>query len=49
MKGRRFVRWWQLYLAFSEAAFTVGRIQLFQILFTKGEEKLPLRRRFASF
>ncbi|MBI3698028.1 MAG: class I SAM-dependent methyltransferase [Acidobacteria bacterium] len=49
LKDRAFARWWELYLAVSEANFTADRLQLFQILFTKGNEKLPLTRNFATF
>jgi cyclopropane-fatty-acyl-phospholipid synthase len=49
LKGDAFTRWWEFYLAISEAAFTVGRLQLFQFLFTKGPAPLPLDRRFATF
>ena len=31
-----FVRAWRLYLAGSEAAFTTGWMQLFQVLFARG-------------
>ncbi|MDX1251073.1 MAG: class I SAM-dependent methyltransferase [Gammaproteobacteria bacterium] len=34
MYDRRFVREWRLYLAGSQAAFTVGDLQLFQVLFS---------------
>ena len=37
MMDKRFVRTWRLYLAGSRAAFTSGRLQLFQILFTREE------------
>jgi cyclopropane-fatty-acyl-phospholipid synthase len=33
----RFVRAWRLYLAGSEAAFTTGSMQLFQVLFARGD------------
>ena len=49
LQGAVFTRWWELYLAFSEAAFTVGRLQLFQFLFTKGQIRMPLDRGFAVF
>jgi len=32
-----FVRTWHLYLAGSEAAFTTGSLQLFQVVFTRGD------------
>ncbi len=48
-KGAAFARWWELYLALSEAAFAVGRLQLFQFLFTKGPVRMPLDRAFAAF
>jgi cyclopropane-fatty-acyl-phospholipid synthase len=41
MYDSRFVRAWRLYLAGSIAAFRVGDLQLFQILFT-GSERQPL-------
>jgi cyclopropane-fatty-acyl-phospholipid synthase len=31
-----FVRGWELYLAGSEAAFSTGSLQLFQVLFARG-------------
>ncbi|MCC6126220.1 MAG: class I SAM-dependent methyltransferase [Pirellulales bacterium] len=41
----RFVRMWRLYLTGSAAAFAAGALQLFQILFTRGERtKLPWTR-----
>ena len=33
----RFVRMWRLYLAGSTAAFTTGKLQLFQVLFSPGQ------------
>ncbi len=48
LKGMQFTRWWELYLALSEAAFRVGRIQLFQTMLTKGHTMLPLTRGFAA-
>jgi cyclopropane-fatty-acyl-phospholipid synthase len=36
MFGETFLRTWRLYLASCQAAFTAGRCQLFQILFTGG-------------
>jgi len=35
--GAEFVRMWRMYLAGSEASFTSGSVQLFQILFARGE------------
>jgi cyclopropane-fatty-acyl-phospholipid synthase len=32
-----FVRAWRLYLAGSQAAFTTGSMQLFQVLFARGD------------
>ncbi len=37
MFDERFVRMWRLYLAGSIAGFTTGTLQLFQILFTRGD------------
>ncbi|MBS0578288.1 MAG: class I SAM-dependent methyltransferase [Proteobacteria bacterium] len=37
MFDARFVRMWRLYLAGSIAAFTTGKLQLFQVLFAPGE------------
>jgi len=36
MFGETFVRAWRLYLAGSQAAFTTGSMQLFQVLFARG-------------
>jgi cyclopropane-fatty-acyl-phospholipid synthase len=36
MYGEVFVRTWRLYLAGSLAAFNVGKLQLFQVLFARG-------------
>jgi cyclopropane-fatty-acyl-phospholipid synthase len=36
MFDERFVRAWELYLAGSQAAFTTGSMQLFQVLFARG-------------
>ena len=36
MFDERFVRAWRLYLAGSQAAFTTGSMQLFQVLFARG-------------
>ena len=42
----RFRRSWRLYLAGSEAAFRVGSLQLFQVLFVPGGgRRLPWSRR----
>jgi cyclopropane-fatty-acyl-phospholipid synthase len=49
LTSRPFARWWQLYLAVSEAAFRVGRLQLFQFLFSKGPVRFPLARSYVSF
>jgi cyclopropane-fatty-acyl-phospholipid synthase len=35
--GAEFVRTWRMYLAGSEASFVSGSVQLFQILFARGE------------
>ncbi len=37
MFDNQFVRTWDLYLAGSQAAFTTGSLQLFQVVFTRGE------------
>jgi cyclopropane-fatty-acyl-phospholipid synthase len=37
MFDEKFVRMWRLYLAGSEAAFTTGSLQLFQVVFAPGE------------
>ena len=37
MMDPQFVRCWRLYLAGSRAAFISGRLQLFQVLFTREE------------
>jgi cyclopropane-fatty-acyl-phospholipid synthase len=43
--GEPFVRAWRLYLAGSEAAFSAGSLQLFQITFARsGENRLPWTR-----
>ncbi len=45
MMDPAFVRAWRLYLAGSEAAFTIGRLQLFQVVFTRGRNnRLPWSR-----
>jgi cyclopropane-fatty-acyl-phospholipid synthase len=37
MSNATFARAWDLYLAGSQAAFTTGWMQLFQIVFVRGE------------
>ena len=37
MFDQPFVRAWQLYLAGSQAAFTTGTMQLFQVVFARGD------------
>jgi len=37
MFDQRFLRAWELYLAGSQAAFTTGSMQLFQVLFARGD------------
>ena len=45
MFDERFVRTWRLYLAGSCAAFTSGRLQLFQVLFARpGVNSIPWNR-----
>jgi cyclopropane-fatty-acyl-phospholipid synthase len=45
-RGEEFARAWQLYLAGSVAAFSVGTMQLFQVLFARGRNNnLPASRR----
>jgi cyclopropane-fatty-acyl-phospholipid synthase len=45
-RGAEFARAWQLYLAGSIAAFTTGRMQLFQVLFARERNNdLPATRR----
>lgn len=45
MFDERFARAWRLYLAGSEAAFTTGTMQLFQVLFARGTtNQVPLTR-----
>jgi cyclopropane-fatty-acyl-phospholipid synthase len=45
MMDERFVRSWRLYLAGSKAAFTSGKLQLFQVLFTREDNnELPWSR-----
>jgi cyclopropane-fatty-acyl-phospholipid synthase len=47
MMDREFVRAWRLYLAGSIAAFNVGELQLFQVVFTrKRNNELPSSRRY---
>ncbi|MGH8120704.1 MAG: class I SAM-dependent methyltransferase, partial [Gammaproteobacteria bacterium] len=42
-----FIRGWRLYLAGSQAAFTAGTMQLFQVLFTRPRNnKLPWSRSY---
>jgi cyclopropane-fatty-acyl-phospholipid synthase len=38
MMDERFLRTWRLYLAGSRAAFTAGRLQLFQVLFAREQD-----------
>lgn len=40
MYGKRFVRAWRLYLCGSQAAFSAGEMQLFQVLFARGRSNL---------
>jgi len=43
--GDRFVRAWRLYLAGSQAAFSVGSLQLYQVLFHRpGDNRIPWTR-----
>jgi cyclopropane-fatty-acyl-phospholipid synthase len=45
MFDERFVRIWRLYLAGSAAAFSAGQLQLFQVLFNRGQNNaVPLTR-----
>jgi cyclopropane-fatty-acyl-phospholipid synthase len=45
-RGEEFARAWELYLAGSVAAFSVGTMQLFQVLFARGRNNdLPASRR----
>jgi cyclopropane-fatty-acyl-phospholipid synthase len=47
MFDERFVRMWRLYLAGSQAAFDVGSLQLFQVLFAPGSSNdVPLTRAY---
>ena len=39
--GDEFTRAWELYLAGSEAAFAVGSLQLFQVVFAPAEAEPP--------
>jgi len=38
MMDKQFLRTWRLYLAGSRAAFTAGRLQLFQVLFAREQD-----------
>jgi cyclopropane-fatty-acyl-phospholipid synthase len=42
------VRAWRLYLAGSEAAFTTGWMQLFQVVFARGSRNTPPWTRFGG-
>jgi cyclopropane-fatty-acyl-phospholipid synthase len=43
--GEEFGRAWRLYLAGSEAAFTAGSLQLFQVVFARaGDNAIPWTR-----
>ncbi len=45
MTNEQFYRTWQLYLRSSEAGFTAGRLQLYQLILTKGKrQQQPLTR-----
>ena len=45
MFDENFVRAWRLYLTGSQASFTTGSLQLFQVLFTRANNNdLPLTR-----
>jgi cyclopropane-fatty-acyl-phospholipid synthase len=45
MFDESFVRAWRLYLTGSQASFTTGSLQLFQVLFTRANNNdLPLTR-----
>ena len=45
MMDARFVRAWRLYLAGSQAAFTTGQLQLFQLVFARGNDNdIPMSR-----
>ena len=45
MFDESFVRAWQLYLAGSQAAFTTGFMQLFQVVFARGRSnRIPWTR-----
>jgi cyclopropane-fatty-acyl-phospholipid synthase len=47
MFDERFVRMWRLYLAGSIAAFEAGGLQLFQIVFARGDDnQVPWTREF---
>jgi cyclopropane-fatty-acyl-phospholipid synthase len=41
MFDEAFVRAWRLYLAGSEAAFNTGALQLFQVVFARGDSRAP--------
>jgi cyclopropane-fatty-acyl-phospholipid synthase len=46
MFDERFARAWELYLAGSQAAFTTGSMQLFQVVFARGTTNaIPWTRR----
>ena len=46
-RGNKFARAWELYLAGSIAVFTTGRMQLFQILFARGDNNdIPATRKY---
>jgi len=45
MFDERFVRAWRMYLATSQAAFDIGSLQLYQMLFAPvGSNALPMTR-----
>jgi cyclopropane-fatty-acyl-phospholipid synthase len=47
MYGERFVRAWRLYLCGSQAAFSAGEMQLFQVLFARGRSnRIPWTRAY---
>jgi cyclopropane-fatty-acyl-phospholipid synthase len=48
MFDEAFVRAWRLYLAGSEAAFTTGWMQLFQVVFARGSRNAPPWMRFGG-
>jgi cyclopropane-fatty-acyl-phospholipid synthase len=43
--GEEFRRAWELYLAASEAAFSTGHLQLFQVVFAPAESQPPYWKR----